>query len=114
MECSSSQWQKMATIEIGLPGINLAGLVKGESALNFRFELAEQSPPGYCWYNLFVDSSDGERRSARTAWAILRALKKSADPTHLNGFRIIDGSQWLTMGDNNADMGVDGMTFGNT
>lgn len=35
------------------------------------------------------------RRAARTAWAMLTALRNTADAACLSGFRVVSGTRWL-------------------
>jgi hypothetical protein len=105
----SDAWRPVALIEVAQETRDIADLLR-ESALKFRLVRAFAAPPGYHRYELFVDTGDGARRVARTSWAILVALKKAAAEGLLLEFRIVTGGQWLTLGDNAAAMGVDGMS----
>lgn len=106
------EWRQVAIVEVADDAMDFAQLV-ADDTLHFRSQPAANAPTGYHWYEILVDTSGGDRRVARTAWAILTALKRSSETGLLDGFRIVNGQQWLTMGDNNAAMGVDGMTPGN-
>jgi hypothetical protein len=46
---------------------------------------------------LVVDSTEGERRCARTAWTVLNAMQKAADLGCIDRYRVLEGSQWLSM-----------------
>jgi len=94
---SERSWRHMATVEVGRNVANFAQLIH-DDALEFRVEPAGESPPGVQWFLLFIDLSAGERRAARTAWAVLTALKRSADAGLIAGFRVVDGQRWLTLG----------------
>jgi hypothetical protein len=87
----------MATVEVGCNVANFAQLIQDDT-LEFQVELAGKSPPGVQWFLLFMDFSTGERRAARTTWAVLTALKRAADDGFIAGFRLIYGQQWLTLG----------------
>ena len=83
---SERRWRHMATIEVQCNATNFANLIQDDT-LQFQVELAVKSPPGVQWFLLFMDFSRGERRAARTAWAVLTALKHSADDGFIAGFR---------------------------
>jgi hypothetical protein len=100
---SEHRWRHMATVEVGPDVTNFAQLVKDDT-LQFQVERAGQSPPGYQWFLLFMDLSAGDRRAARTAWAVLTALKRSADAGVIAGFRVVEGQQWLDLGNAAEDM----------
>jgi hypothetical protein len=91
------RWRHTATVEVGCDVANFAQLIQDDT-LEFQVERAGKSPPGVQWFLLYVDFSTGERRAARTTWAVLTALKHSADDGFLAGFRLIYGQQWLTLG----------------
>jgi hypothetical protein len=94
---NESQWSPMATIEVGENCEDLAALVADES-LDFRLQPAAQSPAGYRWFDLTVDASKGERRCARTAFALLSAMQRIADKGGIPDFRIVRGHHWLQLG----------------
>jgi hypothetical protein len=108
----STEWRQCALIEVSESTPDFFQLVRND-ALQFRVQRAERSPTGYQWYELWVDASNGERRFARTAWSVLTALKRSAQEGFLEDFRIVVGEDWLTIGENSADVDVDGMAPGN-
>jgi hypothetical protein len=62
---------------------------------NFRLEPAAASPPGYQWFNLFVDGGRGQRRCGITAHRLLSALTRLAAGGDLPGFQVIAGERWL-------------------
>lgn len=95
---SEHRWRHMATVEVDCDVADFAHLVQDDT-LQFQVEVAGKSPPGYRWFLLFMDLSGGERRAARTAWAVLTALKRSADAGFISGFRVVEGRQWLALGD---------------
>lgn len=99
---SEHRWRHMATVEVGCDVTNFAQLVEDDT-LRFQVERAGQSPPGYQWFLLFMDLSAGDRRAARTAWAVLTALKRSADAGFVSGFRVVEGQQWLDLGNGVED-----------
>src|SRR4029453_14892653 len=68
-----------------------------DDTLQFQVEPADKSPPGVQWFLLFMDLSTGERRAARTAWAVLNALRSAWDAGCLDGFRVVSGRQWLSL-----------------
>jgi hypothetical protein len=99
---SEHRWRHMATVEVGRDVSNFAQLVEDDT-LQFQVERAGQSPPGYQWFLLCMDLSAGDRRAARTAWAVLTALKRSADAGFVAGFRVVEGQQWLDLGNGVED-----------
>jgi hypothetical protein len=86
----------MATVEVGCAVTNFAQLVQDDT-LEFQVEPAGKSPPGVQWFLFFMDLSTGERRAARTVWAVLTALKRSADAGILPEFRVVEGQRWLAL-----------------
>jgi len=93
---SERQWRHMATVEIVGDVPDFVRLVQDDT-LKFQVVPAGKSPPGFQWFLLFMDFSTGYRRAARTAWAVLTALRKSSDAGWLSGFRVISGAQWLAL-----------------
>jgi hypothetical protein len=93
---SEHRWRHMATIEVDCGAVNFAQLIQDDT-LQFQIEAAGKSPAGVQWYLLFMDLACGERRAARTAWAVLTALKRSADAGFIARFRVVLGQQWLTL-----------------
>ena len=104
----SPEWRHVATIEVHDSFADLIQLVR-DDALRFQLRRADKCPQGCLWYEIFVETGGGDRRVARTAWAVLTALKKSAEAGFIQGMRIISGAQWLTLGDNNPETEVDEM-----
>jgi hypothetical protein len=105
----ANTWRQVATIEIGEGAPDFRKLV-ADSSIDFRAKTSPRSPPGYQWFDFYVDQSAGERACARMAWALLWNLKRLHESGELKDFRIIHGQQYLDLGDGNAAMGVDGMT----
>lgn len=99
---SEHRWRHMATVEVGCDEVDFAQMVRDDT-LQFQVEPAGKSPPGYQWFLLFMDLSAGDRRAARTAWAVLTALKRSADAGFITGFRVVEGQQWLDLGNGTED-----------
>lgn len=99
------RWRHMATVEVDCDVVDFAHLVQDDT-LQFQVEIAGKSPPGYRWFLLFMDLSGGERRAARTAWAVLTALKRSAAAGFISGFRVVEGQQWLDLGNGVEDTTV--------
>lgn len=88
----------MATIEVRDDFDNLGHLL-ADPRLDFRLERASESPAGYVWFNLLIDASKGERRCARTAYALLSAVQRIAADGGIPDFRIVAGEQWLQIGE---------------
>ncbi len=101
-------WRHVVTIETGEEGADFEKLI-GDPSINFRAQESARSPAGYRWFDFDVEANASGRESARTAWAILWALKRLHESGGLKEFRIIHGQQYLDLGDGNAAMGVDGM-----
>lgn len=93
---SEQRWRHMATVEVSSDTADFAHLIQDDT-LQFQVEPARDSPPGVQWFLLFMDLSTGERRAARTAWAVLTALRHASAAGCLRGFRIISGTQWLAL-----------------
>jgi len=88
-------WRRVATIEVG-PRVNdLQTLVQNDS---LRFQLVEANSPrrSFKRFDLVVDSTEGERRCARTAWAVLSAMREAATHGCIDQFRVIEGDHWLS------------------
>jgi hypothetical protein len=92
----------MATVEVGCDVADFARLIQDDT-LEFQIEPAGKSPHGVQWFLFFMDLSTGERRAARTAWAVLTALQRSADAGFIAGFRVIDGQRWLDLESNTSE-----------
>jgi len=99
---SEHRWRHMATVEVGCDEIDFAQMVQDDT-LQFQVEPAGKSPHGCQWFLLFMDLSTGDRRAARTAWAVLTALKRSAAAGFISGFRVVEGQQWLDLGNGAED-----------
>jgi hypothetical protein len=91
---NESNWRLMGTIEVAANAPRLANVL-ADLALDFRLETALASPPGYAWFDLYVDASRGERRCERTACMLLDALLRIAEAGEIPAFRIVAGEQWL-------------------
>lgn len=92
-----SNWRQMATIEVREHFDDLGRLL-ADLSLDFRLEPAHESPAGYVWFNLLIDASKGERRCARTAYALLSSMQHIAAEGGIPDFRIVAGEQWLQLG----------------
>lgn len=88
-------WRCMAVVEIGNEVDGLDELMQADGPL-YRWK-AIDSPKGFVWYELQVDSAGSESRAARTAWSVLSALQRLADQDRLPDFRIVSGGEWLNM-----------------
>jgi hypothetical protein len=93
-----SNWRQMATIEVRDDFDDLSQLL-ADMSLDFRIEPASESPTGYTWFNLMIDAGKGERRCARTAYALLSAMQHIAAEGGIPDFRIVAGEQWLQLGE---------------
>lgn len=87
-------WRCMAVIEVGDHIDHLDELIR-EDGLHYRLTPCASSPKGFLWYELHVDSSGSEHRAARTAWAILWAIKRLAADGVVTDLRIVTGAEWL-------------------
>lgn len=85
----------MAVVEIGDEVDGLDELIQEDGPL-YQWR-AVDSPKGYFWYELHVDSVGTEYRAARTAWAVLSALQRLAEQGKLPDFRIVSGGELLNM-----------------
>jgi len=95
---SEHAWRHMATVEIARDVADFAQLIEDDT-LKFQVEAAGAAPDGAQRFFLCMDVAGGERRAARTAWAVLTALRRSADAGFIDGFRVTWGEHWLTLGD---------------
>ena len=88
-------WRRVATIEVGPRVKDLQTLVQNDS---LRFQLVEANSPRRTFkrFDLVVDSTEGERRCARTAWAVLSAMREAATHGCIDHFRVIEGDRWLS------------------
>ena len=89
-------WRRMATVEVGLRGKDLPAVVR-DCAMKFRLVEAASPRRQFRVYDLIVDSTEGERRCARTAWAVLSAMRNAATRGCIDQFRVVEGTQWLCM-----------------
>lgn len=103
-----ARWRLMAVIEVREDFDNLATVLTDPS-LDFRLQASAESPRGYAWFDLLVDADKGERRCARTAYAVLNALQRIADDGDIPEFRIVNGHQWLRIGERGPDDGSEPM-----
>ena len=90
------EWRRVATVEVGSRVKDLPSLVHDDT-LKFRLVEADSPRRTFRRYELVVDSSEGERRCARTAWAVLSAMREAAEHGCIDRYRVIDGNQWLTL-----------------
>jgi hypothetical protein len=93
-----NDWCAVATIELADSFDRLADLLS-DASLEFRIERVAKAPPDRAWFHLLVDLSKGERRGARTAYALLTTLKYFAASGDLPTLRIVSGEQWLRLSD---------------
>jgi hypothetical protein len=90
------EWRRVATVEVGSRVKDLPSLIH-DATLKFRLVEADSPQRTFRRYELVVDSSEGERRCARTAWAVLSAMREAAEHGCIDRYRVIDGNQWLTL-----------------
>jgi hypothetical protein len=88
----------VAGFEVRAESYRLADVI-GESEQEFHLATAAKSPPGYQWFDIYVDAQRGERRAALTAHTLLSALVAASEQGWLDDFRILFGKQWLQVGD---------------
>ena len=91
-------WHRVATVEVSSRVRNLPDLVQ-DDMLKFRLVEAHSPRRSFRRYDLVVDSTEGERRCARTAWTVLNAMQKAAAVGCIDQFRVVEGSAWLSMFD---------------
>jgi hypothetical protein len=96
------RWRRMGVIEVRADFDNL-DTVLADPSLDFRLQPSAESPAGYAWFDLLVDSAKGERRCARTAYAVLTAMQRIAGDGDIPDFRIVNGHQWLRLGEAGPD-----------
>ena len=89
-------WHRVATIEVSSRARDLPALVQ-DDRLKFRLVEADSPRRGFRRYDLVVDSTEGERRCARTAWTVLDAMQQAAESGCIDRYRVLEGSQWLSM-----------------
>ncbi len=85
----------MAVVEIGDDVDRFDELIQADGPL-YHWKPID-SPKGFVWYELQVDSAGSESGAARTAWSVLSALQRVADQDELPDFRIVSGGEWLSM-----------------
>lgn len=90
------EWHRVATVEVDSRVKDLPTLIR-DDRLHFRLVETESPHRSVRRYNLVVDSAAGERRCARTAWAVLSAMGDAATDGRLDRYRVIDGGQWLAL-----------------
>lgn len=90
------EWRRVATIEVGPRVTDLPTLVQDDT-LRFQLVEADSSRSSFRRYDLVVDSTEGERRCARTAWAVLSAIREAATHGCIDQFRVIEGNHWLSI-----------------
>jgi len=88
----------VAAIEVRGETSRLADIIGG-SEQEFHLAPASASPPGYQWFDIYVDAQRGERRAALTAHTILSTLLAGSEKGWQDDFRILFGKQWLQVGD---------------
>ena len=88
------EWHRVATVEVSARVKDLPALVQ-DHMLKFRLVEADSPRRTYRRYHLVVDSAEGERRCARTAWAVLSAMQEAATHGCIDKYRVIEGNQWL-------------------
>jgi hypothetical protein len=105
-------WRLVATVEISNRAPSLKSLLDGVGQA-FDLQPASKSPPGFSWFDLSIDSSLPERRTAAIARALLAAMAERSRCGQLDGFRIIAGQHWLEVKTNwasrrDSDKALDG------
>ena len=89
-------WRRVATVEVSSRVRDLPSLVQNDR-LKFRLVEADSPRRSFRRYDLVVDSTEGERRCARTAWTVLDAMQKAAESGCIDRYRVLEGSEWLSM-----------------
>lgn len=88
------EWRRVATVEVSSRVMDLPTLVRDDT-LKFRLVEADSLRRNIRRFDLVVDSSEGERRCARTAWAVLSAMQEAARHGCIDKYQVIEGNQWL-------------------
>ena len=88
------EWRRVATVEVSSRVKDLPTLVQ-DKTLKFRLVEADSVRRNFRRYDVVVDSTEGERRCARTAWAVLSAMQQAATHGCIDKYRVIEGNQWL-------------------
>ena len=91
----SGDWRRVATVEVSSRVRNLPTLLQDDS---IKFRLVETGSPErrVRRYDVLVDSMEGECRHARTAWAVLSALRETARHGGINQYRVVEGDHGLS------------------
>jgi hypothetical protein len=89
------EWRCVATVEVSSRVRDLPTLIRDDS---IKFRLVEVDSPErrVRRYDVLVDSMEGERRHARSAWAVLGALREAANHGAIDQYRVIEGDHWLS------------------
>jgi hypothetical protein len=90
------EWRQMATVEVSTAVKDLPALVQ-DDVLKFQLVPSETAPFRRRRFDLLVNSSEGERRCARTAWAVLKAMENASAAGCIDHFRVVEGARWLTL-----------------
>lgn len=88
----------VAGIEVRAEPSSLAGLLD-DARHEFHLSAAAVSPPGYHWFDLYVDAHSGEQGAAVTAHGVLSRMVERGNAGRIEDFRILFGKQWLAMGE---------------
>lgn len=88
------EWRRVATIEVSSRVKDLPVLVRDET-LKFRLVEADSPRRTFQRFDLVVDSTEGEHRCARTARAVLGAMREAASHGCIEDYRVIEGNEWL-------------------
>ncbi len=89
-------WRRVATVEVSSHVRDLPALVQDDT-LKFRLVEADSPRRRFRRYDVVVDSTGGDRRTARTAWAVLSAMQEAARHGCLDHYRLIEGNHWLSL-----------------
>lgn len=89
-------WRRVATVEVSSRVKDLPALVQDDT-LKFRLVEVDSQRRTFRRYDLVVDSTEGERRCARTACTVLSAMQAAAAHGCIDKYRVIEGNQWLSM-----------------
>ena len=90
------QWRRVATVEVAADTANFEQLTV-DGTLRFCSRTSAVASHGCLWYEILVNATEGRRRTARTAWAILSSLRNASDAGLLRGFRVVHGQHWLAL-----------------
>lgn len=89
-------WRRVATVEVSSRVNDLPALVQDDT-LKFRLVEADSPRRRFRRYDVIVDSTEGNRRCARTAWAVLSAMREAASHGCIDHYRVIEGNHWLSL-----------------